>query len=81
VSQPQEGVVVTLADIYRQVVELAGKVDAVLIHKEGNERALRDHEDRLRALERGRWPLASITVLIAIAAVVVATLNAIYGGK
>jgi hypothetical protein len=31
-----------------------------------------DHESRIRALERARWPLASLTVLIALGALAVA---------
>lgn len=33
---------------------------------------LTDHEARLRVLERGRWPLASMTVLIALGSATVA---------
>ncbi len=33
---------------------------------------LTDHEARLRTLERGRWPLASLTVLIALGSLALA---------
>jgi hypothetical protein len=33
---------------------------------------LTDHEARLRVIERGRWPLASVTVLIALGSATVA---------
>lgn len=41
---------------------------------------LADHEARLRNLERGRWPLASLTVLIALGSLAIAAL-AFYAKK
>ena len=34
-----------------------------------------DHETRIRSLERGRWPLPSIAVLVAIGSLIVALLG------
>lgn len=41
---------------------------------------LLDHEARLRQLERQRWPLTSVAVLVPLAALAVTILVAIYGG-
>ena len=34
-----------------------------------------DHETRIRSLERGRWPLPSLAVLVAIGSLIVALLG------
>ena len=65
------GVVITLRDIYQLVVGLATRVDTALSRSDHHEEQITDHESRLRALERGRWPIASATALIALAALVV----------
>ncbi|GHH67665.1 hypothetical protein GCM10017673_15040 [Streptosporangium violaceochromogenes] len=39
-----------------------------------------DHEARIRALERGRWPLPSVAALIALASLVLAVLSFTRGG-
>lgn len=91
-AQPEGGVVITLADIYRQVVALAARVDSALARQDradailaehetelrplaGADRQIADHEVRLRAIERSRWPLTSVTVLIAVASLVIAAIS------
>lgn len=89
-TAPGDGVVViTLADIYKQMVELATRVDASLARQDqadriiaeheadlrplaGAAQQINDHEARLRAIERSRWPITSVTVLIALASLAVA---------
>lgn len=83
------GVIITLEDIYRQLVALTSRVDTALSRHErveqmvaehdtelrplaGAAERLTDHEARLRVLERGRWPLASVTALIALGSAAVA---------
>jgi hypothetical protein len=89
VSVGDGGVVITLEDIYRQLVALTSRVDTALSRHERTEQMvaehdtelrplagasdrLTDHEARLRVLERGRWPLASVTALIALGSAAVA---------
>jgi hypothetical protein len=90
VTPPGDGVVViTLADIYKQMVELATRVDASLARQDqadriiaeheadlrplaGAAQQLVDHEARIRSIERGRWPLTSVTVLLAAASLAIA---------
>jgi hypothetical protein len=91
-TQPEGGVVITLADIYRQVVALAARVDSALARQDradailsehetelrplaGADRQIADHEARLRVIERSRWPLTSVTVLIAVASLVLAAIS------
>jgi hypothetical protein len=77
------GVVITLRDVYTIVVGLTAKVDASLARTDrvdelrqaaetNAEKQHVDHEARLRALERNRWPLASLQILIALGAAIVA---------
>lgn len=93
---PDGGVVITLADIYKQLVTLTTRVDTSLAHQEQADRMLAeheadlrplagahekllDHESRLRTIERSRWPLTSITILIALASLGVAVAVALFG--
>ena len=90
------GVVITLADIYRQLVSLTTRVDASLSRQDQMDRIIADHdaelrplagahdhivdhEGRLRAIERTRWPLTSITMLIALSSLGVAVAVALFG--
>lgn len=83
------GGVITLADVYRQMITLTSRVDTSLARQEQADRIISeheaelrplagahekivDHESRLRAIERTRWPLTSLTVLIALASLGVA---------
>jgi len=93
---PDGGVVITLADVYRQMVSLTTRVDAALARADqadriiaeheadlrplaGAHEKLVDHESRLRAIERSRWPLTSLTILIALASLGVAVAVALFG--
>lgn len=58
--------VITSREIYDAVVRLTGRVD-VLIEQQGNtDLKVTDHEGRLRILEKARWPLPSIAVLVSL---------------
>lgn len=48
--------------------------DAELRPLAGAADRLTDHEARLRTLERGRWPVTSLTVLLALGSLVVAAI-------
>lgn len=63
----------TVTDVFFAVVRLEGKVDVIGASGSGMERQLADHETRLRKLESSRWPVRSITVLMTIAGVLVAS--------
>lgn len=64
----RSGVLITLERIYDQLMCLSSKVERLVDRQEDTE----DHETRIRTLEKKQWPLPSISILIAIAAVVVA---------
>lgn len=61
------GVLITLERIYDQLMCLSSKVERLVDRQADTD----DHEDRLRALEKTRWPLPTVSILIAVAAVVV----------
>lgn len=74
--QPPPGnvVVVSLKDMYDMIVRMVSRVDLLIEKDLDRGKDLADHETRLRGLERGRWPLASITALAAVGALIVAIL-------
>ncbi|MFF7469370.1 hypothetical protein [Streptomyces sp. NPDC008092] len=52
-----------------------GSLALLVQRSDQTDRQLADHEKRLDALERTRWPLASVGALAAVAAVVVTALE------
>lgn len=73
----QPVVVITLKEIWEAVTRLTGRVDVLIQqqdtlsrdqtnHERESETVHRDHEDRLRSLERGRWPLPSLAIVISV---------------
>ena len=63
-------ITVSLKEIYDAVVRLTGRVDVLIEAQSHTASDVIDHETRIRALERGRWPLPSIAVLTSLAALV-----------
>lgn len=64
--EPLPGVVITTREIYDAVVRLTGRVDAILEQQRHDADDVKDHESRLRALERARWPLPAVSIVIAV---------------
>lgn len=60
-------IVITAREIYDAVLRLTGKVDVSIAQQEETSKDLTDHEARIRALERTRWPLPTIAVLVSVA--------------
>lgn len=75
---PQPYVVIGLKEVYDAVLRLQAIVERQTSQQDEHGRDLVDHETRLRSLERGRWPLSTITALAALGALVVAVLAFIY---
>lgn len=69
-EQPLGFAVITSREIYDAVVRLTGRVDVLIEGKTHTDRDVTDHEGRLRVLERARWPLPSLAVVLSIAAIV-----------
>jgi hypothetical protein len=65
-------VVIGAREVYDAVLRLTTKVDTLTTQLGDVMGDHADHEKRLRALEKGRWPLPALGVLLSVAAVVVA---------
>lgn len=65
---PLLGAVIQPREIYDAVVRLTGRVDVVIMQSEEYKADIKDHEMRLRQLESSRWPLPTLSVLMAAAA-------------
>lgn len=59
-------------ELYDKIVGLAARLDVMLSRMEDVLRDVSDHESRIRQLERSRWPVANVTVLVGIASLVLA---------
>lgn len=78
-QQPPVVVAITLREIYDAVVRLTGRVDVLIQQQTDTAHDVQDHEARLRSLERSRWPLHSVTALLALAGLAVAVLTLVRG--
>ncbi|MFJ6935679.1 hypothetical protein [Streptomyces sp. NPDC101132] len=69
-TAPDPGVYISSAQMYQEVRVLSeavsrieAKLDGILTNASALTKDVEDHEARLRALERARWPLPTIGVL------------------
>lgn len=65
---PLGPVVIGAREVYDAVMRLTATVERLVDGHADADTQLKDHEARLRGLERGRWPLPSLAVLVSIAA-------------
>lgn len=77
---PLGPVTIGAREIYDELKTVGGKVDRVDGKVDGLVADHADHETRIRALERGRWPLPSVAALIALASLIFAVLSFSRGG-
>jgi hypothetical protein len=75
VTPPEQATLaLELAEIRRSVevgfTEQRGQLALLVQRGEQTDKKLDDHETRLDALEKGRWPLPSIAVLVAVGSLV-----------
>lgn len=68
VQQPALVVEIGLKEIYDQLVSLNTKTEVMIGDLKDLVKQAEDHEQRLRALERNRWPMHLVTALIALLA-------------
>lgn len=77
---PEGAVVITTADIYRQLIELTkemGELRSGVTNLAERSKDIDDHEVRLRSLERNRWPLPALAVLISIGSLLSTVLSVV----
>lgn len=68
--EPFGPVIIGAREIYDAVVRVSGKADGIAMQLTTIVADQQDQEARIRALERARWPLPSVAVLLSAAAVV-----------
>lgn len=71
-GDPLGQVVIGAREIYDAVTQVAATVNRLAASHDEVINDLKDHEVRLRVIERSRWPLPTLAVLASIAAVAVA---------
>lgn len=69
--EPLGGVTITAREIYDAVVRLTGRVDVLIEQQTQTTTDIKDHETRLRSLEKARWPLPSAALLVSVVAIAV----------
>ncbi|MET9303190.1 hypothetical protein ABZX66_28105 [Micromonospora aurantiaca] len=62
---------ITGREIYDAVVRLTGRVDVLIEQQQAIAQDVKDHEQRLRAVEARMWPLPAASLLVALAALAV----------
>lgn len=67
-TDPLSPIVITSREVYDAVVRLTGRVDVLIEQHSATQQDVVDHESRLRTLERARWPLPSVALLMSVAA-------------
>lgn len=65
-------VTITAREIYDAVMHLTGRVDQQIHKLDELAEDVRDHETRIRSLEKARWPLPSLAVVVSVIGLVVA---------
>jgi hypothetical protein len=76
---PLGAVQIGAREIYDELKTVGQKVDTVGAKVDGVVAEVTDHETRIRALERNRWPLPSIAALAAVASLIVAVFALLNG--
>lgn len=65
---PLPGVLITGREIYEAVVRLTGRVDVLIAQQDTAKAVDTDHENRLRTLEKARWPLPALATVLSLGA-------------
>lgn len=67
-------------EIYDELKTVGVKVDHVSSQLDGVVADVADHETRLRAIERNRWPLPALAAVVAVASLVLTLISLVQGG-
>lgn len=71
-------VIITTREIYDAVIKVSAQVAMLDVTLKEVTAVKADHEIRIRSLEKGRWPLPSISILIAVGALAVTVFTLIH---
>lgn len=77
---PLGPVTIGAREIYDELKTVGVKVDHVSSQLDGVVADVADHENRLRSLERNRWPLPSLAAVVAVASLVLTLISFMRGG-
>jgi hypothetical protein len=77
---PLGPVTIGAREIYDELKTVGVKVDRVDAKVDGIVAEVADHETRIRALERTRWPLPSLAALVALASLILTLITFVRGG-
>lgn len=61
-----------------KLTEIQGQLNVISEQIKGNSASIGDHESRLRALERARWPLPTVAGVAAVGSAVAAWIAAVH---
>ena len=83
VPQGDPGITITLRDVWTELRVVSNKADQIAGQVTAMDHRIteiatdgHDHEVRIRSLEKGRWPLPSLAVLVAVCSIIVSVLVA-----
>lgn len=65
-TEPPFHVVITAKEIYDAVVKLTGTVEVLISQQQDTKGDLSDHEIRIRTLEKSRWPLPALGIVLSL---------------
>lgn len=74
-SDPLGPVIIGAREIYDQLVRAVAAIERVSGQITDLAQDVHDHETRIRSLEKARWPLPSLAVLVSVAALVLPLLK------
>ncbi|WP_067184654.1 hypothetical protein [Microtetraspora niveoalba] len=77
---PLGPVTIGAREIYDELKTVGSKLDKVDSKVDGIVTDVTDHETRIRALERARWPLPSLAALVALGSLILAIISFTRGG-
>ena len=75
-TDPLGPIVITSREVYDAVIRLTGRVDVLISQQSATQTDVADHEARLRSLERARWPVPAVALVIAVGSLGVSLLQA-----
>jgi hypothetical protein len=70
--EPLGPILITSREVYDAVVRLTGRVDVLIEQHSATQPDVQDHEVRIRSLERARWPLPSLAVVVGLLSLAIA---------
>jgi hypothetical protein len=71
------GILITNREVYDAVIRLTGRVDVLIEQQQHASGEIKDHEIRIRELEKARWPLPAASLLVAVLSIGITIVSAL----